>query len=99
MRARQTTLDFCEMLVHNRTMDWDNLRFVLALARAGSVRAAAETLDVNHATVSRRLHAFEKKLGVRLFERLPTGYVTTPAGEEMLRSALQLEEEIPIHGA
>ena len=75
-------------------MDWDHLRFVLALARAGSVRAAADTLDVTHSTVSRRITAFEKQLGVRLFERLPTGYVPTPAGETILASALQLEEEI-----
>lgn len=81
-------------MVHNFAMDWDNLRFVLALARAGSVRAAAETLDVTHSTVSRRIIAFEKQLGVRLFERLPTGYVPTPAGEAILASALQLEEEI-----
>ena len=49
-------------------MDWDQLRFVLALARA-----AAETLEVIHSTVSRRITAFETQLGVRLFERLPSG--------------------------
>ena len=56
--------------------------------------AAADTLDVTHSTVSRRITAFEKQLGVRLFERLPGGYVPTPAGEAILTSALQLEEEI-----
>lgn len=75
-------------------MDWDDLRIFLAVARRGSVRAAADALDVNHSTVSRRIRAFEKKLGVRLFERLPTGYVTTPSGEDMLQAALRLERDI-----
>ncbi|MFV1984436.1 MAG: LysR family transcriptional regulator [Thiohalomonadales bacterium] len=75
-------------------MDWDNLRFFLAVARKGSIRAAAETLGVNHSTVTRRISAFEKKLGVRLFERLPNGYMLTPTGEEMLKSAQHVEEEI-----
>lgn len=89
-----SSIDFCDTLAHNSGMDWDHLRFVLALARAGSVRAAADTLDVTRSTVSRRITAFEKQLGVRLFERLPSGYVPTPAGEAILASALQLEEEI-----
>ena len=75
-------------------MDWDNLRFFLAVARKGTIRAASDTLAVNHSTVSRRITAFEKNLGVRLFERLPDGYVLTPAGEEMLKSARQIEDEV-----
>jgi len=54
-------------------MDWDDLRFFYAIARAGSVRGAALKMKVNHSTVLRRISAFEKKLGVRLFDRLPTG--------------------------
>jgi len=75
-------------------MDWDNLRFFLAVARKGSVRAAANSLGVNHSTVARRISTFEKKLEVRLFERLPNGYVLTPTGEEMLKSAHSIEDEI-----
>ncbi len=74
--------------------DWDDLRIFLALVSKGSVRAAAESLDVDNSTVSRRIRAFEQKLGVRLFERLPTGYTPTSAGEDMLDSAQQVEEEI-----
>jgi len=74
--------------------DWDDLRIFLALVRKGSIRAAAESLDVDNSTVSRRIRAFEKKLEVRLFERLPTGYTPTSAGEDMLDSAQQVEEEI-----
>lgn len=75
-------------------MDWDNLRFFLEVARKGSIRAASDTLAVNHSTVSRRITAFEKKLGVRLFERIPDGYALTAAGEEMLKSAQHIEEEV-----
>lgn len=75
-------------------MDWDDLKFFLAVARRGSIRAAAQVLDVNHATVSRRINAFEEKIAVRLFERLPRGYVLTPAGEEMFASAERIDEEI-----
>jgi len=75
-------------------MDWDDLRFFLAVARKGSIRAASSTLAVNHSTVLRRINAFEEKLSVRLFERLPTGYVLTPTGEEMVESAQRIEDEV-----
>ncbi|HFD32794.1 MAG TPA: LysR family transcriptional regulator [Gammaproteobacteria bacterium] len=75
-------------------MDWDDLRFFLAVARKGSIRAASSSLSVNHSTVLRRINAFEEKLNVRLFERLPTGYVLTPTGEEMVESAQRIEDEV-----
>lgn len=73
---------------------WDDLRFFLAVARRGSIRGAAITLGVNHSTVSRRIDAFEKKLDVRLFERFPSGYFLTQAGEEILQSAERIEGEV-----
>ncbi|NIZ63226.1 LysR family transcriptional regulator [Sedimentitalea sp. CY04] len=78
--------------------DWDDLRFFLAVARKGSIRGAAGLLGVNHSTVSRRIDAFEKKLGTRLFERLPSGYLITQAGEEMSRSAAKIEAEFDTIG-
>lgn len=74
--------------------DWDDFRHFLAVARKGSIRAAAAELGVNHSTVSRRIDAFEKRLEVRVFERLPSGYFLTPAGEEMLGSAERVEAEM-----
>ena len=56
-------------------MGWDDLRYVLAVARTGSLAGAARSLGVNHTTVLRRVDAFEKTLGLRLFERLPAGYI------------------------
>ena len=72
-------------------IDWDDIRFFLAVARGGSVRAAAGRLGVNHATVLRRIGQLEDRLGAHLFERLPAGYRLTAAGEEVLDLAGQME--------
>ena len=62
--------------------DWNDLRLVLAVARTGSLKGAAQAMRVNHSTAFRRLGALEEALGVRLFERLPGGvYAATAAGE------------------
>ncbi|HYD96601.1 MAG TPA: LysR family transcriptional regulator [Noviherbaspirillum sp.] len=72
-------------------LDWDDLRYVLAVARAGSLSGAARTMGVMHSTMLRRIDAIEGKLQVRLFERLRTGYVATEAGEALWRVAEQCE--------
>lgn len=72
-------------------LDWDDLRYVLAVARAGSLSGAARSLAVRHSTMLRRIDAIEDKLQVRLFERLRNGYVPTEAGETMCRIAGQCE--------
>ena len=72
-------------------LDWDNVRYFLAVARSGSVRAAAERLGVNHSTVLRRIAQLEERLGAHLFEKLPSGYRLTDAGEEVLEFADQME--------
>ena len=78
--------------------NWDDLRLFLAVARAGTLSGAARALGVNHSTVFRRVGAFEEALEVRLFERLPGGYVLTAAGEEMREAALRVEAEIAALG-
>jgi DNA-binding transcriptional LysR family regulator len=75
-------------------MEWDDLRYVLAVANAGSLAGAARRLGVNHTTVLRRVGAFEKRLGLRLFERLPTGYVLTAGGEELIAAARHIDETV-----
>jgi DNA-binding transcriptional LysR family regulator len=61
-------------------MDWDDVRYLLALQRRGSLAAASKALGVNQTTVGRRLTALEKDLGSRLFVRHATGHSLTPAG-------------------
>ena len=75
-------------------MNWENVKIFLALVREGSVRAAGAKLEISHATVARRIGAFETKLGVKLFDRLPNGLAMTVSGEELLQSALKIEEEM-----
>jgi DNA-binding transcriptional LysR family regulator len=70
---------------------WDDIRYFLAVARGGSVRSAAERLGVNHSTVLRRVAQLEQRLGARMFEKLPSGYRLTAAGEEVLEFAEQME--------
>ena len=74
-------------------MFWVDVRIFLALVRSGSVRAAASAAGVSHATVARRVDAFETRLGIKLFDRLPIGYLLTPAGEDLLEVAEKVEDE------
>lgn len=72
--------------------NWDDIRFFLAVVRHGSVRSASAALRVNHSTVLRRIAQLEGHLGARLFEKLPSGYELTDAGQEILDQAAQMEQ-------
>jgi DNA-binding transcriptional LysR family regulator len=74
--------------------NWDDYRYVRAVADTRSLAGAAEALGVNHSTVFRRINAIEEMLGARLFERGRAGYALTPAGEEMVALAGRMSEEI-----
>ncbi len=73
-------------------LDWDNLRFFLAVARHGTLAAAAKQLRVTQSTVSRRLAGLQDDMGVRLLQRTPDGYAVTLAGER-IREHVELVEE------
>ena len=72
-------------------LDWQDVRVFLALGRYRSLSAAARALQVNHATVSRRIQSLEESLGEKLVDRRPDGYVLTPAGESALEAAAEME--------
>ena len=74
-------------------MNWDDIRYFLAVADGKSLNAAARQLGVNHSTVFRRVGGFESAVGARLFERLPEGYQLTQAGEELAVHARRASEE------
>ena len=76
------------------SLAWTDLQHVLAVADAGSLAAGARTLGVNHTTVLRRVLAFEKALGVKLFARSPTGYALTGAGEEIAAAARAMQDTV-----
>ncbi|MBS0658923.1 MAG: LysR family transcriptional regulator [Verrucomicrobia bacterium] len=75
------------------TVDWDDLRFLLAVARGGSYSAAARTLGVTQPTVGRRIAAFEKHLGARLLGRTAAGLSLTGSGQQLRAHAERMERE------
>ena len=75
-------------------MNWDDVRIFLAVARAGQILGAARRLELNHATVSRRIAALERALGTKLFRRLTTGSELTTEGERFLTVAERIEADM-----
>lgn len=75
-------------------LDWDDLRVALAIAESGTISGAAIVLRVSHPTLSRRLQRMERRLGTRLFDRMPSGLRPTTAGEEVREVALRLRDDI-----
>jgi DNA-binding transcriptional LysR family regulator len=74
-------------------LDWDDLRYFLAVHRAGTLARAASELRINATTVGRRLAALEERVGARLFDRTPDGYCLSPAGRDLLPRAERMEAE------
>lgn len=75
-------------------MNWDDLRFVLAVARTGSLAGAGRRLGVNESTVARRIAKAETRLRARLFERTPGGLEPAEAGAAIIRAAERVELEV-----
>jgi DNA-binding transcriptional LysR family regulator len=81
--------------MHNGGMiDWNDIRFFLAVARGGSTAAAARSLGVNQSTVVRRIAALEEGLGLRLFHKQRDGYRLTCEGEALLEEAAAIETTV-----
>ena len=74
-------------------MNWNDLKIVLAIARGGSLAAAARTLGINQTTVSRRLTGLEERLGAALFLRSRSSFHPTEAGEALIARAERMESE------
>lgn len=74
-------------------MDWNDLRFFIALSREGSLSAAARRLGVEHTTVSRRVSALETSLGIKLFEKSEKGFQLTAEAAEITELAYRIEDE------
>ena len=75
-------------------MDWDDLRFALAVADAGGLSAAGRALRVDPATIGRRLDGLEASLKCKLFHRRRQGLVPTPAGAKLILHARRIEGEV-----
>jgi DNA-binding transcriptional LysR family regulator len=75
-------------------IDWNDLRYVLAIQRAGTLARAAAELGINATTVGRRLTSLEEQVAARLFDRTKDGYVLTHAGRDLLAHAERMEREV-----
>ena len=78
---------------NGRTMDWDDVRVFLAVARQGSLRAAGRALGQSQPTIARRLAALEATFGgAPLFDRLPDGARLNVVGERLMAAAERVEQ-------
>jgi len=83
-----------------QSLNWNDLRFILAVSRGGTLAAAARMLRVDDSTVGRRLAAAQEILGGRLYQRLADGTLQlTTSGEKTLLHAERVEREIGLLGA
>ncbi|MGY4167699.1 LysR family transcriptional regulator [Bradyrhizobium sp. USDA 4529] len=74
-------------------MDWERVRILLEVARAGQIFKAAKHLRLNHTTVARQLTALETSLSVKLLERHRSGCTLTLAGKALVEAAERAESE------
>jgi DNA-binding transcriptional LysR family regulator len=74
--------------------DWNDLRYLLAIAREGSTLSAAKALGVSQPTVQRRLAALEERIDRKLVEHHPTGYRLTELGKTLLPHAVDVERSV-----
>lgn len=75
-------------------MNWDDLKYFLAVAREGQILGAAKKLDVSQATLNRRISNLEQALGKKLFDRSTTGCVLLPSGQILMEHAERVESEV-----
>lgn len=75
------------------SVDWDDYRVFLAIARHGTLSGAARGLGLSQPTVGRRLQALEAALARPLFQRTSDGYVLTSEGHSILASIQEMEEQ------
>lgn len=78
--------------MNGNKLNWNDLRYFLEVARKGRLLTAAKSLGVNHTTVSRRIHALEESLQIKLFEQDENGFHLTAVGENILPLAQQIED-------
>ena len=75
-------------------LSWDDFRIVKAIADCGSLTEAAKILRINQSTVFRKLGQIEQRLDARLFKRNRSSITLTPRGEELVRVAKRMEQDV-----
>jgi DNA-binding transcriptional LysR family regulator len=87
----------CDAKLHNMgTLDWDNLRIFLSVARTRSFNAASRKTPLNQSTISRHILKLERELGLTLFNRTPRGIYITPVGEAIIELVSDMEGRVKL---
>jgi DNA-binding transcriptional LysR family regulator len=81
-------------VLKSHSMNWDDLKYFLAVVRTGTLRGGADSIRVNHTTLNRRLCVMEERLGSRLFVRSNAGLALTQLGENLRPYAERVEQEM-----
>lgn len=81
-------------ITESHSLNWDDLKYFLAVARTGTLRGGADSIQVNHTTLTRRLSVMEERVGSRLFDRSKQGLVLTQLGEDLMPHAERVEAEM-----
>ncbi|MCJ8324305.1 MAG: LysR family transcriptional regulator [Rhizobiales bacterium] len=76
------------------SLNWDNIRYLLELARSGSAVNAATSLKVSHQTVARHITELERALNIRLVDRSHTPWTLTEMGKSVLNNAEEIEKQV-----
>jgi DNA-binding transcriptional LysR family regulator len=74
-------------------LEWDDLRYFLAIARSGTLSGAARLLNVQQSTMGRRLDSLQDRVGAKLLQKTPSGYLLSPAGEAIMGNVERIENE------
>lgn len=75
-------------------MDWDRLRVFHAVAEAGSITHAGETLHLSQSAVSRQIQSLEQAMGATLFHRHPRGLLLTSEGEILYEATQEITAQL-----
>ena len=75
-------------------LNWENVRYFLALAEAGTLSGAARLLDVEHATVARRIETLEAEVGIKLIDRRGRRFLLTADGQQVVAIARQMNDQV-----
>ncbi len=78
----------------SHALNWDDLKYFLAVARRGTLRGGADSINANHTTLARRLKIMEDRVGARLFDRSKHGLALTQLGEDLMPHAQRVEDEM-----
>lgn len=75
-------------------VNWDDIRYALAVSKYGSLNAAAAAMGVTHATVLRRVAAFEERNGCVIFQKSPSGYSALPEASAIFSAMESVEDAV-----